>query len=223
MMERLHSAARAAAPDLTLVATGGCWGDAALLQHLTTGVTDDANTIFSFHSYAPFLLTHQGASWTGNSMPHVTGLPFPPDRYSAADFQTALRSVESAVKQKAAMMERAGIIEWVREQASYIDTPEKLQTDMERPYKDAAVFAADRGINPNRVLLGEFGMIRQEWKNPFIMPAEWRIDYIRAKRALADKHGFGWAVWGYSGAFGMVQSFGGEKIPEQILEQINKP
>ncbi len=36
------------------------------------------NLIWSFHSYAPFILTHQGAGWTGDVSPYATGLPYPP-------------------------------------------------------------------------------------------------------------------------------------------------
>jgi endoglucanase len=38
----------------------------------------DDNLIWTFHSYEPFLLTHQGATWAGDFIPYVTGLPYPP-------------------------------------------------------------------------------------------------------------------------------------------------
>jgi endoglucanase len=188
-----------------------------MLQHLTKKVSKDEGTIFSFHSYAPFLLTHQGAGWAGDIIKHVTGLPYPPDRYGAADFTTALRGAEDAINRDAAESRRDDMIAWLQQEASLIDTPEKLHGAMERPYKDAEAFAKKHKIAPGRILLGEFGMIRQEWGNPFIMPADWRRDYISDKARMAEKHGFGWSVWGYSGAFGMVQSFGGEKLPEPML------
>jgi endoglucanase len=218
MMERLHKAARAAAPAMTLVATGACWGDASMLRHLTKPVTDDPLTLFSFHSYAPFLLTHQGAGWAGDIIRHVTGLPYPPDRYGAADFKAALRGAEAAIERDAPAMRRAAMIDWLRSEAAMIDTPQELRAAMLRAPDEAAAFADERGIGRDRMLMGEFGMIRQEWENPFVMPAEWRRAYIVDKRKMVEERGFGWAVWGYSGAFGIYQAFGGEALQDKIID-----
>ncbi|NJR14205.1 MAG: hypothetical protein HC779_08750 [Phyllobacteriaceae bacterium] len=182
-------------------------------------ISDNA-TLFSFHSYAPFLLTHQGATWAGDFIPHVTGLPYPPDRYRAADFASAVRAVKRRIADKAPQARVAGLTSYLDETVAEIDTPEKLDAAMQKPFVAAARFAADNAIAPGRIILGEFGMIRQEWGNSFVMPAEWRADYLIAKKAIAEKHGFGWAIWGYSGAFGVVQGFGGEALGDGLLERV---
>jgi hypothetical protein len=223
IISRLHAAARAAAPALPLVVTGACWGDPAKLAALPEAIIADANSIFTFHSYAPFLLTHQGASWAGDFIIHVSGLPFPPDRYGKAAFQTALRSVKARMEKDAAPERVAGVISYLDELAAEIDTPEKLAALMEKPFLEAAAFAAASGIAPSRILLGEFGMIRQEWGKAAIMPDEWRVDYMRAKRKLAEKHGFGWAMWGYSGAFGVAQEFSGVRLEDGIIRRVTAP
>jgi endoglucanase len=220
MVGRLHKAARDAAPDLTLVITGGCWGDAAMLKDLPKSVTKDQNAIFSFHSYAPFLLTHQGATWAGDFIPFVTGLPFPPDRYSEADLKSALNAVEANIRAKAPAARVDGMIAYLEEQIAEIDSAKKLKAALEKPFAAAAKFAKSHKIPPERMLLGEFGMINQEWGNPSKMPVDWRVDYLRQIRQLAEAKGYGWSIWSYSGAFGIAQGFGGEVITDPIIERV---
>jgi endoglucanase len=222
MMERLHRAARTAAPSLPLVVTGACWGGPEQLAALTPAVTGDALTLFSFHSYAPFLITHQGATWAGDFIPHVTGMPFPPDRYGAAGLRTAVNGVKERMKRDAPAARVPGLLSYLDELVAEIDTPEELRAAMAKPMDTAAEFATSRGIAPSRILMGEFGMIRQEWGNPYVVPDEWRVDYIRAKRDLAEERGFGWAIWGYSGAFGVEQAFGGERLTDDVLGRVLK-
>jgi endoglucanase len=220
MIGRLHKAAREAAPNLTLVVTGGCWGDAEMLKDLPKSVTKDPNAIFSFHSYAPFLLTHQGATWAGDFIPLVTGLPFPPDRYSEADLKTALGAVEANIRAKAPAHRVEGMIAYLGEQMAEIDNAKKLKAEIEKPFAAAARFAKSRKIPPERMILGEFGMINQEWGNPSKMPVDWRVDYMRQIRQLAEAKNYGWSIWSYSGAFGIAQGFGGEVITDSIIERV---
>ena len=161
MIGRLHKAARDVAPDLALVVTGGCWGDAEMLQDLPKSITSDTNVIFSFHSYAPFLLTHQGATWAGDFIPLVTGLPFPPDRYSETDLKSALNAVEATIRAKAPAHRVDGMVAYLGEQIAEINSPEKLKAAIEKPFAAAAQFAKARKIPPESLFLGEFGMINQ--------------------------------------------------------------
>ncbi|MCU0830540.1 MAG: glycoside hydrolase family 5 protein [Rhizobiaceae bacterium] len=220
MMDRLHAAARDAAPDLPLVVTGACWGGPEQLAALTPKVTSDPLTLFSFHSYAPFLLTHQGATWAGDFIPHVTGIPFPPDRYGKTGLRTAVNGVKERMKRDAPTARVPGLLSYLDELVAEIDTPAELEAVMAKPMDAAVAFAAVNAIAPSRILMGEFGMIRQEWGNAYVLPDEWRVDYIRAKRALAEERGFGWAIWGYSGAFGVEQGFGGERLSDDVLGRV---
>lgn len=220
MIEQLHQAAREAAPNLTLVVTGGCWGDAEMLKDLPKSVINDENVIFTFHSYAPFLLTHQGATWAGDFIPFVYGLPFPPDRYEAADLKSAIRSIEDNIRAKAPFHRVDGMIAYLGEQIAQIDTAAELKAEMQKSFSAASKFATSNQISPERIVLGEFGMINQEWNSPNKMPADWRVDYLRQIRLLAEANGFGWSIWGYSGAFGIAQGFGGEMISEPIIGRV---
>ena len=220
MMGRLHQAAREAAPDLTLIVTGGCWGDAEMLKDLPKSVIKDPNAIFSFHSYAPFLLTHQGATWAGDFIPLVTGLPFPPDRFGEADLASAVRAVEENIRAKAPTHRVDGMIAYLGEEIVKIKSNKLLKAAMEKPFIAAAQFARSNNIAAERMLLGEFGMINQEWGSDAKMPTDWRVDYMREIRLLAEERGFGWSIWSYSGAFGIAQGFGGEMITEPIIARV---
>jgi endoglucanase len=220
MIGRLHKAARDAAPNLTLVVTGGCWGDAEMLKDLPKSVIKDQNVIFSFHSYAPFLLTHQGATWAGDFIPLVNGLPFPPDRYNEADLKSAVSAVEANIRAKAPAHRVDGMIAYLGEQVADINSAKKLKAAIEKPFMSAARFAKSHKISADRMILGEFGMINQEWNSTAKMPTDWRVDYMRQIRMLAEAKGFGWSIWSYSGAFGIAQGFGGEVITDGIIERV---
>jgi endoglucanase len=75
----LHARLRAAAPDLTLVITGGCWSGIDGLETLDMAGYD-ANTLVDIHYYEPFAFTHQGATWTLPELKYLGGLSFPANR-----------------------------------------------------------------------------------------------------------------------------------------------
>src|SRR5690606_16107978 len=68
---RLFAAARASATRLTLVLSGACWSSAEGLAAVNPADFPDDNLIWTFHSYDPFLMTHQGATWAGDFIRYV--------------------------------------------------------------------------------------------------------------------------------------------------------
>jgi endoglucanase len=72
---KLFAAARSSATKLTLILTGACYSNAASLAKIDPKAIPDDNIIWTIQSYEPFLLTHQGATWAGDFIPYVTGLP----------------------------------------------------------------------------------------------------------------------------------------------------
>ncbi len=215
-LERLHETARKAAPELTLVLTGGCAGNAEGLTVIDPSRFDDANTIWTFHSYQPFLLTHQGAQWAGDFIRYVTGLSYPLD----ASTPQIRDEIRKRIEAEAPLHRRAGMLAYLDEQLALIDTPEKLRAVIDQPLDEVAKWAMDHEIAPERILLGEFGMIRQEYENPFVMPAASRAHYVKDVITAAEAHGFAWAIWGYGGAFGIVESFSGEPAEPDVLDVV---
>ncbi len=217
---RLFSAARASATRLTLVLSGSCWGTAEGLAALDPKMVPDANVIWSFHSYAPFLLTHQGATWAGDFIPHVTGLPYPLDAVPKAELDTAIEHVRGTIRRDAPFTRRAGLLAYLDEQVAALDTPEKLSAAMSEPFEAVAAWASKNGVAPSDILLGEFGMIRQEYGTGFVMPAPYRAAYYRDMIALAEKRGYAWSMWGYGGAFGIVEEFEGKPAEPDVMDMI---
>jgi hypothetical protein len=213
---KLHAAARTAAPKLTLILTGGCAGNAEGLVALDPSDIADDNILWTFHSYQPFLLTHQGAMWAGDFIRYVTGLTYPLGA-SAAQARDAIRQ---RIETEAPLMRRAGMLAYLDEQLADLDTRKKLDAVIQRPFDEVAEWARQHNIAPAQILLGEFGMIRQEYQNPFVMPAASRAAYASDMIAAAEKHGFSWAIWGYGGAFGVVESFEGQPAEPDVLDVV---
>jgi len=66
---------RAVAPKHTLIVGFHDWNSRAAL--IDSEPFADANIIYTFHYYDPFIFTHQGATWAGEGLPELTGVPFP--------------------------------------------------------------------------------------------------------------------------------------------------
>lgn len=219
-LQRLYAAARASATRLTLVLSGGCWASAEGLAAIDTKAIPDDNVIWTFHSYAPFLLTHQGATWAGDFIPYVTGLPYPPYAVPRAELDAALDKVRAKIRAEAPLLRRAGLLSYLDEQVATIDSKEKLDAELDAPFAQVATWAKANGISSDDIYLGEFGMIRQEYGNPSIMPGPWRAAYVKDMIARAEAHGFAWSIWGYGGAFGIVDEFEGKKAEPDVLEVV---
>jgi len=217
---RLFAAARSSATRLTLILSGACGGGADGLDALDASAYPDANLLWSFHSYAPFLLTHQGATWAGDFIPYVTGLPFPPYSVPRAELDAALDRIRDRIRAEAPWLRQSGLLSYLDEQVALVDTQEKLDAVMDEPFQRVNAWAKRNGVDPANIILGEFGMIRQEWEGDFTMPAAQRAAYVRDMAERAERAGYAWSVWGYGGAFGVVEEFEGRKAEPDVLDAI---
>ncbi len=86
MQVELLRTARAAAPQLTLVASGACGSMIAGLEALDPARLGDANLIYTFHFYEPYVFSHQGAPWmTSEPMyRYLNAVPWPGRRVRAS-------------------------------------------------------------------------------------------------------------------------------------------
>ncbi len=221
-LRRLFAAARASATRLTLVLSGACYSSGAALARVVPGAIPDDNVIWTFHSYQPFLLTHQGATWAGDFIRYVTGLPYPPTAVPRAELDEALAAVRRTIEAEAPPTRRADMLAYLDGQIATIDTGEKLRADMEAPFEAVAAWAKANGISPQNVMLGEFGMIRQEYGNPYVVPGRYRAAYVRDMIGIAEKHGFSWAIWSYGGTFGIVDAFDGDKAAPEVMDMVRR-
>ncbi|EHH13473.1 glycoside hydrolase family protein [Mesorhizobium amorphae CCNWGS0123] len=217
---KLFAAARSSATKLTLILTGACYSNAASLAKIDPKMIADDNIIWTFHSYDPFLLTHQGATWAGDFIRYVTGLPFPLTAVPHAQLDVALDTIRARIRAEAPWTRQNGMLAYLDEQVASMDTDEKVLELMDAPFRTVEGWAKANGIKPENITLGEFGMIRQEYGNSYVMPGEYRAAYVRDMIARAEAHGFSWSVWSFGGAFGIVDAFDGDKAEPEVMDAI---
>ena len=220
LLWRLHAAARQALPRHTLLLSGGCWASAYGLSQINPTAVGDDNVIWTFHSYEPFVLTHQGAGWTGDAMAYVEGLPYPPDRLGAAALNAAIERTRERIGTRAAEADRQSILENFNEMVAGVMTNKKALAILNGPFEEAAIWGRQYRIPPERIFLGEFGMIRQAYGNDFRIPSEWRASYLKDMVAAARTHGFPWSVWSWEGSFGIVLANDRSAFDPVILEAL---
>ena len=196
MQAEAHSAARAAAPGMTIVLTGACWGQAGALAVLDPSLIQDDNVLWSFHSYEPFLFSHQGAVWSGAPEKYLWDLPYPPSLLTVA---TADEIKAAAVARMAAEEGQADTDLIAQSVDGYRETPDDLVT---RDIATAADWADSHGIPRDRLFMGEFGAIHRV--DDRAMPLDGFHAFLKDKRAAAEDAGMSWAVYNHAGWMGVA-------------------
>jgi len=204
-LKRLHDAARTAAPKIPLVLSGACWGGSKGLSVLDPAILQDDNVLWSFHTYDPFTFTHQGASWTDSPLMFIQGLPFPPSRltndqvYQIVDDARARALAASGPIAEQAT--RATLRALVR------DYRHSGPAEISAAIIEATSWADAHNIPRSRLFLGEFGALWFDDQGQQIDPAS-HHRFLSAKRRAAEAAGVAWAVWSFSGSFGITDGKG---------------
>lgn len=63
-------------------------------------------------------------------------------------------------------------------------------------------------------------MIGREYGSDLAVPDQWRLAYMQDMISLAEDYGFGWSVWSFGGAFGLMQAYGGEALSNTLLDDM---
>ena len=184
---KLAAAIREGAPQQTIIATGARWSDDDELVFIEP--LRDPDVIYNFHFYEPHIFTHQGATWGTYFWHWVKGLHYPSSPESAA--KTAA-GVPDAVDRLAVI--RYGQDHW---DAARIDAEVSQVAD----------WAGKRGVS---VVCNEFGVYRA-----YAEPHD-REAWIHDVRAALEQHGMGWAIWDYSGSFGLVSKKDGQTAVDDM-------
>jgi len=201
----LLAAARSRAPNLTLVATGGCGSMVAGLLALDPQPLQGfAPLLFTFHFYEPYLFSHQGAPWMQEPVYRaLNSVPWPASEGSLATTLAAVRRRMDQDAERSAAQKRSAYEETERVLKVYFDA------DPARPFIDrylASVKAwGDRhGIAPARILMGEFGALRSDARYVAAAAAD-RARYVSDVRSSAEAFGFPWAFWNAFDGMGMIE------------------
>jgi Cellulase (glycosyl hydrolase family 5) len=203
-MHLLHRL-RAAAPNLTLVATGSCGSMIAGLEALDPApLAAFAPLLFTFHFYEPYLFTHQGAPWM-TSEPIYRALNDVPWPASAGSLKATLAAVKARMATETATSED-------EKNAVYAQTKKQLEIYFAakpgRPYIDhylakAKAWGEKHAIPPHHILMGEFGALRSRGTIVAAAPAD-QARYIRDVRESAERFGFPWALWDLFSGMGIM-------------------
>lgn len=73
--EAIIKTVRQIAPNHTLIVGFHDWNSRQAL--IDSKPFADANIIYTFHYYDPFIFTHQGATWSSEGLPELKNVPFP--------------------------------------------------------------------------------------------------------------------------------------------------
>ena len=149
---------------------------------------EDDNLIYTFHFYDPFVLTHQGASWTTPSMTDLGGIPFPYEANAMPRFPTSLQGT------------------WV--QGAFNNYSNEGNANFIKQKIDIAVaFSKQRGVP---VFCGEFGVYIPNSDNKS------RVNWYKVVVDYLNESGIAWTMWDYHGGFGVFEE-GGEGLFDHDL------
>jgi endoglucanase len=146
----------------------------------------DDNTVYAFHFYEPYIITHQGmkaAPAFGRALRYFRGLPYPSQGVNAATNYAP----------------DGGDTDEVKKEVGDYTTPGWDAGHIAGRIKMAADWAA---ANHRRVICTEFGVARR-----FIDPAS-RYLWIADTRKALEANNIGWALWDYTDAFGITKLTG---------------
>ncbi len=172
---KLAAAIRQAAPSNTIIATGARWDDDDDLVFLEP--LPDPNVVYVFHFYEPHIFTHQGATWGSYYWKWLKGLHYP-------------SSPENAAQVAALVPEARDRMQVIRYGQDHWDA-----SRIEAEINQAADWAKQHGVP---LICNEFGVFRD-----FSEPQD-RTGWIKDVRTSLERHNIGWAMWDYSGNFGVA-------------------
>ena len=172
---KLAAAIRRGAPSNTIIATGARWDDDDDLVFLEP--LPDTNVVYVFHFYEPHIFTHQGATWGAYYWHWLKGLHYPSSPENAAQVAKLVPEARDRMQ-----VIRYGQDHW---------DASRIEAEIDQ----VADWAKQRGVP---LVCNEFGVFRY-----FSDPQE-RAAWIKDVRTSLERHNIGWAMWDYSGSFGVV-------------------
>jgi aryl-phospho-beta-D-glucosidase BglC (GH1 family) len=183
---KLAAAIRQGAPAHTIIAAGARWSSDDELVFQEP--LHDPNIIYNFHFYEPHIFTHQGATWGKYYWHWLRGVRYP----------STAESAERAAALAPSEVDRLQVIRYGHEHWD----AERIESEM----KQAAEWARRRGVP---LVCNEFG-VYQEYSDPHD-----RAAWLHDVRTALERNGIGWAMWDYSGSFGLVMKKDGKTVADE--------
>jgi endoglucanase len=216
MQAEFMRTARLAAPSLTLIATGACGGMIAGLDALNPASFGDANTLYTFHFYEPYVFSHQGAPWmTSEPMyRYLNAVPWPSAAGSRERTRAAVAARLSADRTTPTDEKRAIAATIERVLTEYFDARPDRRF-IERHFARVTAWADRHGVDRGRILLGEFGALRTD-ERYVAAPAPDRARYIADVRETCEAAGMPWAFWNLFDGMGLTADDASRKFDPAI-------
>jgi len=204
LQSELLRAARRAAPSLTLVVTGACGSMIAGLEALDPLSVGDANTVFTFHFYEPYVFSHQGALWmTSEPMyRYLNAVPWPSSAGSKEQTIEAAMARIAADRAISAAQRREISATIERALGQYFDARPDRRF-IEDHFARVTRWADRNAVDHDRILLGEFGALRTDEKYSAARAPD-RARYIGDVREACEAAGMPWALWNFFDGMGLT-------------------
>lgn len=175
IQSRVAAAIRQIAPNHTILASGAHFD--SLPDLIETQPIVDPNVIYTFHYYEPYQFTHQGATWGSAEWPDYKNVPYPATAAQIAAINAGIPSDNARYQ-----LFVYGVSDWNAQGIA-----DRLQF--------AAAWGREHGVP---VICNEFGAYRDT------APADSRTRYLHDVRTGLEGAGIGWAMWDWSGNFGLA-------------------
>ncbi len=194
MLKALIERARAGNSEITLIVTGACISTPDGLLAPDPTMLGDRSFIYTFHYYEPFTFTHQGAQFIPWPDKYLDGVPWPAKG----------RPIEQPLADLARNVQTMNLDEPARQTAlaGASNNLEKFYASnagpdlIEKRFAAVAAWATQHQIPPNRIFIGEFGVLRHQGNAPGARCAD-RARWLADVRSAADRYGFSWSYFNY--------------------------
>lgn len=215
IVSKLVTQARAGSKTLPIIVSGGCASTPDGLIALNPKAFDDKNIFYTFHYYEPFSFTHQGAQFIPWADKYLDQVPWPYSRRPIEEPTKALHARLAALRMDSAEVSKqfaAALNNLNRYYAAKHDA-----RTIESKFSAVKDWAIQNNIEPDRVVVGEFGV----WKRHAGLPGALCVDraaWIDAVRQAAEHQRFGWVFFHLDGPFGLIEPPG--KIDPVVLHAL---
>ncbi|MCX6326739.1 MAG: cellulase family glycosylhydrolase [Bacteroidia bacterium] len=186
IQNQVISAIRAKDNKHTIIIGGSGYNSYNELKNLP--VYNDANLLYTFHFYDPFIFTHQGASWVSPSMEPLTGMPFPFDASRMPVCPVSLKGT------------------WIESNLNSYSNEGNV-SHVKQLIDNAISFRNSRNVN---IFCGEFGVYI-----PNSLNDDRTYWYNIVKQYLEDNN-IPWTTWDYKGGFGLFKKGSNELFEHDL-------
>ncbi|WP_164934083.1 glycoside hydrolase family 5 protein [Bradyrhizobium guangzhouense] len=197
LLRKLYIAARMKAPNLPLIMTGCLYGSwRGLIQLDLAPFLSDTNLLYAFTFYEPFIFSHQGV----RDERYFRDIRWPASLLNLRKAQanaSSLVDADTSLNILERQKERIRVTYQLQRYVQSASGPQTLHDTFDKVSKWA------KTILPQQILITEFGAVRT-YGSYQGAPEEDRFDWLSTVRLEAERRGWGWALWAYSGPSSMT-------------------